>query len=100
MNTTTTEKTWKAIRIIKTFTYDELQTITGSSYAVLRRFISLLVNVGYVKAVGRVDGARKKRVYRLVKDTGPKHPRKTMCLYDPNTKEVIPRKIKEPSSCG
>jgi hypothetical protein len=69
------------------FTYDELETITGCKKTVLMIYVSMLLRAGYVKKIGKVEGNGLKKIYRLVKDTGPKPLRARVGLYDPNTKE-------------
>jgi hypothetical protein len=50
-------------------------------------YVSMLLRAGYVKKIGKVEGNGLKKIYRLVKDTGPKPLRARVGLYDPNTKE-------------
>ena len=97
MSAATFAKVWQAIRVLPRFTYAELQAITGRSYKALMNDISLLKSAGYVKVAGKSGNAN---VFTLVKNTGPKAPKRRKCLYDPNTDEVIVQKPKGSPACG
>ncbi len=95
-----TEKIWKAIRGLQRFSRDELPAITGCKRAILKNYVSLLLASGYIKPVGKVEGNRAKKIYKLIKDTGPKPLRRRTFLYDPNINEVIPKMTKRSAKCG
>jgi hypothetical protein len=85
---TSSERLWRTIRALRKFTIDELMSIAQVGEVKVRSYLSLLHTGGYLKTVtSRIDGRR--RVYKLIKDTGAKHPRERVCLYDPNTGEYI-----------
>lgn len=92
MKLTVAEKVWKTIRVLNTFTLSELATLTGSSYDNVKTHVGALRATGYIQVAGRekTRGAWRK-VYRLAKNTGPRAPVQIVCLYDPNTRQFMPR---------
>jgi len=92
------EKIWKMIRGLIEFTYDEVAMLTETPYSTVSRYLLSLYSAGYIRPAGKrkeADG-RKKVVWRLAKNTGPKAPVPCKCLYDPNidglaSGSVIPR---------
>ncbi len=85
---TSSERMWRTIRALRTFTLDELLSIAQVSVAQVWSYLSLLHTGGYLKiTTSKWDG--RKRVYKLIKDTGARHPAERTCLYDQNTGEYI-----------
>lgn len=73
---------WMSMRIMRTFSQQDLLNTTESSYRTVRRYLSALVNAGYVRQKGRGSDAR----YQLLRNTGPMPPAiKGSKLIDQNT---------------
>jgi hypothetical protein len=100
MRTDAGAKIWQAMRGLPHFTCDEIETMTGCNYAVIRNHISILMSAGYIKVIGKSENNRYEKVYKLIKNTGPKPPTKRLGLYDPNTNEILFKQPKGPSACG
>ncbi len=87
---TVREKLWKAIRGLTEFTTDEIAILTEAPHQAASRYVFLLYQSGYIRQAGtrkEADG-RKRRVWRLRKNTGPKAPTPCRCLYDPNIDDL------------
>jgi hypothetical protein len=85
------EKVWRVIRGLPGgFTFDEVATITETPQSGVTTYLIMLANAGYIRQAGkRNDGpGRKKLVWRIAKNTGPKAPVPCRCIYDPNTDGV------------
>jgi hypothetical protein len=82
------------------FTCDEIAIMTGCNHDVVRNHISILMSVGYIKVIGRSESNGHEKVYKLIKNTGAKPLTKRLCLYDPNTNEILFKQPKGPSACG
>ncbi|MBS3918078.1 MAG: hypothetical protein KG012_04235 [Deltaproteobacteria bacterium] len=84
-------KVWRVIRGLPGgFTFDEIATITESPQGAVTTYLIILSNAGYIRQAGKrkeADG-RRKVVWRLARNTGPKAPVPCRCLYDPNIDEV------------
>lgn len=93
------EKTWKVIRGLPSgFTCDEVVMLSEVSYHLVSSFLFILYQAGYVRQAGKKEdeSGKKRIVWRLAKNTGPKAPVPCRCLYDPNIDDmasgsVIPR---------
>lgn len=81
-NTAPRRKVWTSMRILRTFSQADLIITTETSYRTVRRYLSALVNAGYVRQKGRGSDAR----YQLMRNTGPMPPAiKGSKLIDQNT---------------
>lgn len=85
---TAQEVIWKTIRIVRDFTLYDIQTLSGIPHRNARAYIAALSKAGYISRIGlRKDGAGsapRSKVWRLIKNTGPKAPLLRRCLLDPN----------------
>ena len=81
-------KIWRVIRGLIEFTFDEVAILAEEPGA--STYLFHLYNAGYIRQAGKrkeADG-RRKVVWRLARNTGPKAPVPCRCLYDPNIDEV------------
>ncbi|MBI5056960.1 MAG: hypothetical protein HZB61_10140 [Nitrospirae bacterium] len=86
--TTAQDVIWKTIRIVRDFTIHDIQIITGLPRGSISVYVSSLSRAEYIRRVGlRKDCpgfAPRSKVWRLIKNTGPKAPLLRRCLLDPN----------------
>lgn len=87
------EAIWQAMRILKTFTRDELQ-------AHVARFAGAETVASYIKAIEPAgylhrSGKYLRPVYTLARNTGPKPPQilRVKEVYDPNLDEIMAREV-------
>lgn len=80
------EKIWKAVRMKREFSVDEIAALAAVSCDVVSRYVYQLFQAGYVRqgAMRKEADGRKRRLWRLAKNTGPKAPVPCRCIYDPN----------------
>jgi len=64
------DRLWKAVRVMRTFTPEELADVTGASIENVRSFAYKYRKAGYLRNT-RSGGSS---LWRLVKDTGPRRP--------------------------
>lgn len=85
------QKIWTVMRGLGSFTIDDLIALTEIDEKIIRRYISKLHTSGYlrIERKERMPGMRLRRVYRLIKNTGPYAPFEVNVVYDPNIKEVV-----------
>ena len=83
----TREKIWKVVRSLNEFTFDQIALLAEEKAST---YLFHLYNAGYIRQAGkRTEADGKKRVvWRLVRNTGPKAPMPCRCLYDPNIDEA------------
>ena len=88
------QRMWTVIRGLRVFTSRDVEQLAEVRKDAAKKYIHALMRAGYLKVVGKVRpgpmGAPLRR-YRLLKDTGPRHPVycwRTGVLRDPNTGEV------------
>jgi hypothetical protein len=90
---TARERAWRVMRIIRTpFTIKDIARLSESEVANLTHYLYTLRKAGYFVVVGyRSMPPRpgRERLFRLVKNTGPKPPiqKNPRHLYDPNIGE-------------
>jgi hypothetical protein len=86
----TQQRLWKALRVQKTCDANILGLSASASPETARQYLGLLVRAGYVEIVERGNGqVGKVNRYRLVKDTGPRAPRRVFdFLQDDNVGEM------------
>jgi hypothetical protein len=89
MKAPTSEKLWRTIRALRTFTFHDLEIITAISMPAVRTYVSLLKAGGYLRVTPLKNHRGARNIYVLIKDTGAKVPTVRTCLYDPNTGEFI-----------
>ncbi len=94
MKAPTSEKLWRTIRVLRTFTLHDMEVITGVSAPAVRTYVSLLKAGGYLRVTAVKTHRGPRNTYALTKDTGAKAPTVRTCLYDPNTGEFIKAGIK------
>jgi hypothetical protein len=84
------ERVWKLIRIIPEFNFRELAVLTELQLQTVSSYLLILWRAGYIRPAGNRKTANGKRhkVWRLVKNTGPKTPYPCRCLYDPNLDDL------------
>ena len=85
-------RAWRLMRTIGNYTLTEIATLAEADYANISHYHQCLVKAGYARQVGtRKQEGRPgfDKVYRLVRNTGPKPPiqKSLRFLFDPNTKE-------------
>ncbi len=92
-------KIWEAIRGLGKFTAFDVCQISGANYPNVKRYLITLEHAGYVKVIGK---SGKWKIYRLIKNTGPKAPvqKDIRFLWDPNTGEYWMEKTPEIGSEG
>lgn len=88
---TTRQRIWQAMRILRVFSYADLQATAEAGRDNVRKYCQALRSAGYLrlerpKANGKKGGHA---AWRLVRDTGPKAPIPRACgAYDPNQEKV------------
>lgn len=83
---TAQDKIWKTIRNLREFTLHEVSILTEVQPKNIGAYISALARAEYVRRIGlrkEAPGPRHK-LWRLIKNTGPKTPKLRRCLLDPN----------------
>lgn len=87
---------WGAIRTLKVFTVAELllticKADEGVTEAKVRKYVSLLLNAGYLTVLQRATPGGKLARYRRVKDTGPLPPlpKTKVVLIDSKQERVV-----------
>lgn len=87
------EAIWQAIRILKTFTREELAAHVAkfAKSETVASYIKAIEPAGYLKR----SGAYLRPVYTLVRNTGPKPPQilRIKEVYDPNLDEIVLREV-------
>ncbi len=89
---TARERAWRVMRTLRTpFACSDVARLSEASQENLLHYFYTLQKAGYLKAVGARSMSPKpgqEKLYRLVKNTGPKPPlqKDLDLLYDPNTK--------------
>ncbi len=88
---TSQEKIWKMFRGLNEFTVEEVQVLTGANANTVICFIHLLSKAGYLREIGRRKSVKgwSQKVWKLIKNTGPKCPVQRRCLYDPNLERLM-----------
>lgn len=90
---TARQKAWMAMRIMRKFSVGDIEATAEVSRRSIQKFISVLVQCGYVKKLGWVNRGKRGGYERLllIEDTGPSAPliRKGGYLRDLNTGEII-----------
>ncbi len=84
-------KIWSAIRYLKSFSLEDIESTTHQSYPHVRRYVKRLMDAGYLRLVQQGKGGQQINHYRLARDTGPLPPmprRNLTQVYDPNTKQT------------
>lgn len=86
------EKVWKLMRTLGNYTLSEIATLAEADYDNINHYHQCLVKAGYVKQVGRKKQEGRPgsdKVFRLIKNTGPKPPvqKSVRFLFDPNINE-------------
>ncbi len=87
------QRMWKVMRALPNFTQEDLIVTAGCTANVAKTYVSLLFAGGYLKVIGskKAESGMRRKVYMLVRNTGPKAPARHDCLYDPNTRELYGR---------
>ncbi|MDI1471905.1 hypothetical protein THER_1669 [Thermodesulfovibrio sp. N1] len=84
------QKIWKVIRGLLTFTIDDIVRLTGCNERNAYYYICKLNKAGYFRVIDKqATKTKHRRVYRLIKNTGPLAPIETSVIFDPNIKEVM-----------
>lgn len=97
MRAQTQEKIWKVMRGTAEFTTEDIVRLTGEKYSSVSAYLCALVRARYVRCVGirkqgggfAVGSPGRLKVWKLVKNTGPKPPQQRRCLYDPNIDDLV-----------
>lgn len=84
---TVQERIWKIMRGLSDFTVADIIILTELPSDSIRAYMALLAGAGYIRHIGsRKEGVGgPKKVWKLIKNTGPKPPAQRRCLYDANT---------------
>lgn len=96
------EKVWKMIRCLIAFSFEEVSILTELPYTLASSYLKALYQAGYIRQAGKrreADG-RKKVIWRVARNTGPKAPVPCKCLYDPNIDELSEVKVPPPKLRG
>lgn len=86
------ERAWKLMRSLGNYTLTDIATLAEAVYENVGHYHQCLVKAGYVRQVGtkRQEGRPGfDKIYRLVRNTGPKPPiqKALRFVFDPNTGE-------------
>lgn len=89
---TAREKAWKLMRVMGNYTLTDIATLAEADYANFGHYHQCLVSAGYVRQVGTKKQEGRPgldKIFRLVKNTGPKPPvqKELRFLFDQNTGE-------------
>lgn len=63
---------WRAIRVVKRFTLEDIQLISEQGYQNCHRYVQSLWQGGYLRRVGRAED--QQFVYQLLRNSGPQPP--------------------------
>ena len=89
---TAQDRVWKVVRNLRDFTIYEVVELTGIPYKNISVYISALAKAGYIRRIGlrkeRPGSAPRSKVWKLIKNTGPKAPLLRRCLLDRNLNEL------------
>ena len=86
----TQQKIWVVIRGLREFSYEEVSVLTELPYSAVSSYLKVLYHAGYIRQAGKrkeADG-RRKNIWRLAKNSGPRAPIPCKCLYDPNIDDL------------
>ena len=86
------EKVWRAIRYLKKFSIEDIESTTHQSYPNVRRYLRRLAAAGYVRLLNQAKGGTV-HFYQLVRDTGPLPPIpqfEVKATFDPNNGQTYP----------
>lgn len=90
---TARQKAWQAMRIMRQFSVGDIEATAEVKRSNIQKYMSVLIQCGYVKKLGWVDRGKRGGYERLLlmEDTGPASPlvRKEGGLRDRNTGKVI-----------
>jgi hypothetical protein len=82
---TAQDKIWKCIRSLREFTLREVSTLSGVPLRNILTYTSALARADYINRAGlRKEHPGRHKLWRLIKNTGPKTPKLRRCLLDPN----------------
>lgn len=86
------ERAWKLMRSMGKYTLSDIATLAEADYDNIRHYNLCLLKAGYVRQVGtkRQEGRSGcDKVYRLVRNTGPRPPiqKALRFIFDPNNRE-------------
>jgi predicted transcriptional regulator len=83
---------WRAIRFLRQFDLEELESTSGQSHANVQKYVLRLAKAGYLRLTTKADGQPgKANTYRLIRNTGqfPPMPEKTGGVFDLNLNQVF-----------
>lgn len=91
-NISTRQRLWKALRVQKTCDAPLLAAAAAAPETSAREYLGLLVRSGYVEIIARGNSkAGRINRYRIVRDTGPRAPRRVFdFMQDENTSVLHP----------
>jgi len=82
---------WRAIRVVKRFTLEDLELISEQGYQNCHRYVQSLWQGGYLRRVGRAEDLQF--VYQLLRNSGPEPPipqGRGKQIFDPNQQKIYP----------
>jgi hypothetical protein len=89
-------RVWRSMRMMRVFTYNDLQTTAETSMRNLRNYVAPLERTGFVRSMP--TGKGRERQFQLLRDSGPHAPRvlRNNQVYDPNLKTAFgePREVR------
>jgi len=88
---TTRQRIWQAMRILRVFSYADLQATAEAGRDNVRKFCQALHRAGYLRLERPKRNGKKGgyQVFRLVRDTGPNAPiPRDVGVYDLNQEKV------------
>lgn len=93
-NNSACQKIWRSMRMHRSFTCDDIVMTSESSPGNVRTYVATLAKHGYLLCVGssKTIHGRFKPVWRLIRNTGPKAPRRLQdgkIVWDPNLKQSL-----------
>jgi hypothetical protein len=84
------QKVWAVIRGLREFGFEEVSMLADLPYKAVSSYLKSLYLAGYIRQVGKrkeADG-RRKNIWRLARNSGPRAPIPCKCLYDPNIDDL------------
>ncbi len=79
---------WRSMRMLRVFTYGDLEAVTGTSQRNLRNYVGALHRAEYLR---RQVGKDRRVAWTLLRETGPKAPKvlRDWTVWDPNLRKVL-----------
>lgn len=89
------ENIWRSMRMLGQFTSQELALHSTTEHvavseATAKAYTSMLMRTGYLRVIQKAVPGKRKAVYRLIRNSGPRPPQiqRVKHVFDPNTRQV------------